>query len=119
MSASKFGQMHHNGGDYNGVRILSPLTTKFRARNHLPGISSVKGDEFFPEASWGIGWNMLGTKEDRGSLQSPDTYCHGGAGGRCLWVDPVHDVVGVYLTTGGKCDPGEYMNMVNSAIIEV
>ena len=113
-----FCQMHLNGGEYDGVRILSPVTTKFMARNHVPGISSQKGDEFFPEASWGLGWNILGTKEDRGSLQSVETYCHGGAGGICVWIDPIYDVVGVYFSVDGTCNPSEYMNAVHASIVD-
>jgi CubicO group peptidase (beta-lactamase class C family) len=114
-----FCQMYLNGGHYDGVRILSPTTIRYMTRNHLPGISAVKADEFFPEASWGIGWNIIGTKFDRGSLQSLQTYCHGGAGGVCIWIDPTYDVVGVYFSVGGTAQPSLYMNAINGAIVDI
>ena len=114
-----FCQMYLNGGHYDGVRILSPTTIRYMTRDHLPGVSAVKGDEFFPEASWGIGWNIIGTKFDRGSLQSLQTYCHGGAGGVCIWIDPTYEVIGVYFSVGGTAQPSLYMNAINGAIIEI
>lgn len=114
-----FCQMYLNGGHYDGVKILSPTTIRYMTRNHLPGVSAVKGAEFFPEASWGIGWNIIGTKFDRGSLQSLQTYCHGGAGGVCIWIDPTYEVFGVYFSVGGTAQPSLYMNAINGAITEI
>lgn len=116
---SIFCQMYLNGGHYDGVRILSPTTIRYMTRNHVPGISAVKADEFFPEASWGIGWNIIGTKFDRGSLQSLQTYCHGGGGGVCIWIDSTYEVIGVYFSIGGTAQPSQYMNAINGAIIDI
>ncbi|WP_440961681.1 serine hydrolase domain-containing protein [Paenibacillus nitricinens] len=53
MDLAVFGQMFLNGGIYNGVRFLSPVTVKEMTRNQIPGVSSQYRDEVFPEAYWG------------------------------------------------------------------
>ena len=55
MDLAVFGQTYLNEGIYGDVRILSPVTVKYMAKNQIPGIHAYKGKEFFPEASWGIG----------------------------------------------------------------
>ncbi len=70
-------------------------------RNQIPGISAWYGDQFFPEASWGFGWSIRGNKKSlwyAETLQSPKAFCHSGAGGVFLWVDPVYEIVGAYFS---------------------
>jgi CubicO group peptidase (beta-lactamase class C family) len=70
-------------------------------RNHIPGIPAEIIGEFFPEASWGLGWDVQGNKKGMyfdGTLKSPAAFGHGGAGGVYMWVDPAYDLVGVYFS---------------------
>jgi beta-lactamase class C len=48
----------------------------------------------WPEASWGLGWEVKGSKRKHwtGELTSPATFCHFGAAGTLLWADPEHDL---------------------------
>ncbi|MEK4206198.1 MULTISPECIES: serine hydrolase domain-containing protein [Paenibacillus] len=98
MDLAVFGQMFLNGGIYNGVRFLSPVTVKEMTRNQIPGVSSQYRDEVFPEAYWGYGWAINGTKRDGGDLLSPDAYSHWGAAGPFLCVDPIYQTVTVHLS---------------------
>ncbi|MNO48019.1 Esterase EstB [compost metagenome] len=98
MDLAVFGQMFLNGGIYNGVRILSPVTVKEMTRNQIPGVSSQYRDEVFPEAYWGYGWAINGTKRDGGDLFSPEAYSHWGAAGPFLCVDPIYQTVTVHLS---------------------
>ncbi|AWV32445.1 hypothetical protein CD191_07350 [Paenibacillus odorifer] len=98
MDMAVFGQMFLNGGIYNGVRLLSPVTVKEMTRNQIPGVSSQYRDEVFPEAYWGYGWAINGTKRDGGDLLSPDAYSHWGAAGPFLCVDPIYQTVTVHLS---------------------
>jgi hypothetical protein len=69
-------------------------------RNQIPGIGARYVGEVFPEASWGLGWNITGTKKSLGygePLMSPWAFCHSGAGA-FIWVDPEYDLLGVYLS---------------------
>ncbi len=45
-------------------------------------------------------WSVNGDKTGMvGGLPSPESFEHWGAGGIYLWVDPVSELVGVYLST--------------------
>lgn len=48
----------------------------------------------WPVASWGLGWEVKGTKRNHwtGDLTSPSTYCHFGATGTLLWADPEREI---------------------------
>jgi CubicO group peptidase (beta-lactamase class C family) len=126
MDMAIFGQMYLNKGSYGDQRILSPASIAAMTRNQIPGISGQFFDEFFDEASWGLGWGVnLQTKDE--PLLSPSAILHGGAGGVHFWVDPEFEIVGVYfsvLVTPQNGDPSSeplmyadlFMNMVTTAI---
>jgi hypothetical protein len=42
--------------------VLSPAAVAQMTRNQIPGISARYNGEVFPEASWGLGWSVLGEK---------------------------------------------------------
>ena len=95
-----FAQMFLNGGDYGAERVISPASVAAMTRNQIPGISAQWRMEVFPEATWGLGWGVHGTKTGRcGGLYSPEAFEHGGASGGSLWVDPPNEIVGVYLSS--------------------
>src|SRR6266571_3391638 len=100
MDMAIFGQMFLNRGSYGEARILSPAAVAEMTRNQIPGISAQHGGEFFPEASWGLGWSIHGNKRalQGGSLHSPQAFAHSGGGGVFVWVDPVYEIVGVYFS---------------------
>jgi CubicO group peptidase (beta-lactamase class C family) len=97
-----FGQMFLDRGRYGEANILSPASVAEMTRNQIPGIGGWWGDVFIPEASWGLGWPVKGNRKWGGSLWSPRTFEHGGAGGVQLWVDPVYEIVGVYLSVSSR-----------------
>jgi CubicO group peptidase (beta-lactamase class C family) len=99
-------------------------------RNQIPGISARYDGEVFPEASWGLGWSVLGEKKEErdGSLRSAQSFDHGGAGGTFLWVDPTYDLVGVYFSVVLRVLPpfanldwcrDLFMNMVTAAVVDI
>lgn len=101
MDMAIFGQMFLNQGAYGEARILSPVTVAEMTRNQIPGIQSRFVDEFFPEAGTGYSWFIRENKKVAAygeTLMSPATFCHGGAGGIFLWMDPVFEVVGCYFS---------------------
>jgi CubicO group peptidase (beta-lactamase class C family) len=124
-----FGQMFLNGGTYGSARILSPTTVAAMTRNQIPGVSSEFYGEYFREASWGLGWSVVGTKRSQSfeqDLLSPQAFCHGGAVGLGLWVDPFYQVVAVYLIVSlervqgrrmGWC-PDIFINTLMATIVE-
>jgi CubicO group peptidase (beta-lactamase class C family) len=100
MDMAVFGQMFLNHGRYGDTEILSPPTVAAMTRNQIPGIRATYHNEYFPEASQGLGWGVRGDKKPlyAGSLCSPYTFSHGGMGGIYLWVDPLYEIVGVYFS---------------------
>jgi CubicO group peptidase (beta-lactamase class C family) len=124
-----FGQMFLNGGSYGDARVLSPATVAEMTRNQIPGISARFLDEFFPEAGWSYGWAIDCNKKARvyGSLYPPAAFGHPGSGGVFLWIDPVHDLVGIYFSVVPRNRPDEdraewcadlFTNAVTAAIVQ-
>jgi len=106
-----FAQTFLNGGAFGNTRILGPVAVSEMIRNQVPGVSARYGSQYFPEASWGIGWDILGDKRCRyeyGSLQSPRTFGHEGSGGVYLMVDPTYDLIWIYFGTVLELINGEF-----------
>lgn len=98
MDLAIFGSMFLNKGTYNGQRLLSPVSVSEMTKNHIPGVPSDYRDEYFPEASWGYGWGINGTKRDGGDLFSPLAYSHWGAAGVFFCIDPVYETIQIYFS---------------------
>jgi CubicO group peptidase (beta-lactamase class C family) len=131
LDMARFGQMFLERGGSGAGRVLSPTSVTQMTRNQIPGISAYFLHEHFPEASWGLGWSIEGDKRYplRGSLDSPATFGHAGSGGIWMWVDPVYDLVGVYLSSlrNPRVAPESlsrwptdlFMNAVTAAVLDV
>lgn len=89
---AKFLQMTLNGGEFDGNRILSRKTIELMTSNHLADIPFRSGQGF------GLGFSVVTDLGTRGSLGSKGEYGWGGAYHSTYWVDPVEDLVVVYLT---------------------
>jgi CubicO group peptidase (beta-lactamase class C family) len=128
MDLAIFCQMFLNRGAYGDAQILSPASVAEMTRNQIPGIRSTFLTEVFPEASWGLGWSIHGNKTGLcGALYSPEAFEHWGAGGAYVWVDPVYDLVGIYLAVAPNphTDEGKAMwrnniftDAVTAAVVE-
>jgi CubicO group peptidase (beta-lactamase class C family) len=94
---ARFVQMLLNGGELDGVRILSPKTVELMSSNLLgdiPSINNVNG-----RVGYGFGLTFavnLGI-EKTGTIGSKGEYNWGGAAGTAFWVDPKEDMVGVFM----------------------
>jgi CubicO group peptidase (beta-lactamase class C family) len=108
---ARFCQMLLNGGELDGVRILSPATVQLMGTNVIPKDVLVKSNgttgEGFNEAV-GFGLDFMVVKDPRaaGSLEGKNTMSWGGAAGTWFWIDPTNDIVfvGMIQRMGG---PGE------------
>lgn len=101
LDLARFGQMFLDHGASGDARVLSPASVAQMTRNQIPGVGAGFGGEaYFPEASWGLGWAIHGDVRfpGSGSLHSPAAFWHTGSGGACIWVDPVYELVGSYLS---------------------
>ncbi|HEY2050165.1 MAG TPA: serine hydrolase domain-containing protein [Caulobacteraceae bacterium] len=106
---ARFCQMLLNGGELDGVRILSPATVQLMGTNVIPKDVLVKSNgtvgEGFNEAV-GFGLDFMVVKDPRaaGTLEGKDTMSWGGAAGTWFWIDPTNDVVfvGMIQRLGGE-----------------
>ena len=100
-----FCKMLGNGGELNGVRILSPKTLEFMTLNHLPGGKTLKdmGDKTFSESrmdgsGFGLGWAVTTDVVATTQPGSVGTYSWGGMASTFFWIDPVEDLIAIQMT---------------------
>lgn len=103
-------QMILNGGQYRGVRILSPLTVAEMIR---PRLVSADG--------WtrGLGWDINTTySTNRGDLFPLGSFGHTGFTGTSIWIDPASEMFVIFLSNrvhpNGKGDVGALRGRVAS-----
>lgn len=100
-----FYQMLAAGGTLNGTRLFSPRLIQYVTRNH----TSDRIDESFGiPMHRGLGPHVRGTTpviRGLGSIGSPNTFGHGGAGSSYSWADPDSGLSFTYLTNGRIDDP--------------
>ncbi len=94
MDYLRFSQMLLNGGELNGVRLLSPRTVELMTRNHLGDIPMGFGQR---GTGFGLGFGVLTDAGDAGDIGSDGEYNWGGAAGTRFWVDPEKNLVGVFM----------------------
>jgi CubicO group peptidase (beta-lactamase class C family) len=101
----RFAHMLLNGGELDGVRLLSPRTVAYMARNHLPGgrLLNEMGQSTFAEVAMeGTGFGLgFGTVEDAAAqlnLANEGEYSWGGAASTAFWVDPADELCVVFMT---------------------
>lgn len=83
---AKFAQMLLNGGEYNGVRIVSPTTlARWTASRHMG-------------SSRATGWDTPSERSSAGHYFGPRSFGHTGFTGTSIWVDPARGVFVVLLT---------------------
>lgn len=90
----RFAQMLVNGGELDGVRILSPKTLQFMTSNHLGDLPMGLGQT---GSGFGLGFAVIESPADAGGIGSAGEYWWGGAAGTTFWVDPAENLVGVFM----------------------
>ncbi len=101
----RFCQMLLGGGTVDGMRIIGSRTLAFMARNHLPGgadLSEFATGGFSESANEGVGFGLgFATKLDpvrNGYPGSVGSFFWGGLASTLFWVDPVEELVVVFMT---------------------
>ena len=91
----RFGQMILNGGELDGVRLLSPKTVSLMISNH-------SGDKDIyvlgPGYYFGLGFGVLDDAGVSRDPLTPGSFTWGGAWGTLFWADPVENMVGILMT---------------------
>lgn len=86
---AKFGQMLLQEGHYGGMRYFKPETVRYFAQ------------KTYASSHRGLGWNkpIVSDWNSPTSLYaSEETYGHTGFTGTCIWIDPVFDLVYIFLS---------------------
>ena len=113
---ARFLQMTLNGGELDGKRILSRKTIELMTTNHLGDLPFRSGQGF------GLGFSIVTDLGERGTLGSVGEYGWGGAYHSTYWVDPLEELVVVYLTqiipATGLDDYAKLRSGVYQAIID-
>jgi len=84
-----FAQMMLNKGEFNGVRILSPLTVERMTEVH-PAVGF---------AGRGLGWDLNSEySTNGGDIFGPQSFGHTGYTGTSIWIDPETETFVIFLT---------------------
>lgn len=95
-----FLQMYLNGGEYNGVRILSRTTIRSIMGNHTSDLFG--GDGSYYGLAFGV---VTEQGESNGGEGSQGTFDWGGYFNTSYFADPVEQTIGlIYKQTQGKVD---------------
>jgi CubicO group peptidase (beta-lactamase class C family) len=101
----KFAQMLLNGGQANGVRLISRKTLHLMTINHLPGgkdMIDMTRSTFSEASNAGVGFGLgFAVVQDTARYlinNSLGEYYWGGAASTAFWVDPLEDLTVVFMT---------------------
>jgi CubicO group peptidase (beta-lactamase class C family) len=91
----RFCQMALNGGELDGVRILSRTTVNLMTRDHatLVDPSRVENTGY----GFGLGFAVHVDPAASGSASSVGELNWGGAAGTKFWIDPKEGLIGIYM----------------------
>lgn len=83
---SRFYRMFLNGGELDGVRVLSPESVQAMTTVQTGDLTT----GFTPGNGWGLGLCIVREPQGVTRMLSPGTFGHGGAYGSQAWSDPEH-----------------------------
>ena len=123
-----FCEMLRQGGELNGVRLLGSRTLKLMTMNHLKGGKSlyelavgIFSETAYEGIGFGLGFAMTIDQKETGSLSREDYYW-GGAASTVFWVDPLEDLIVIFMTQLMPSQTfdfrGQLKNIVYSAIVD-
>jgi len=96
----RFAQMLLNGGELDGVRVLSRKTVAFMISDHLgPEVDLVKLNDYPNIRGYGFGLGVAVRRSSgRGGMPSTAGEFHwAGSTGTYFWVDPAEELVTVFM----------------------
>jgi CubicO group peptidase (beta-lactamase class C family) len=125
---ARFAQALLNGGELDGVRILSPRTVSYMTSDHLPpGIAfSPVALQLFgplaptPEQGQGFGLGFA-VRKDLGRNPLPGSageFYWVGAFGTAFWVDPQEKLVAVWMVQLPLTQGGHYRSLIRNLVYQ-
>ena len=112
---ARFSQAMLNGGELEGVRLLSPKTVELMTTNHLAGLKDA-------DRGFGLGFSVLRDERDLTEIGSIGTFGWGGFFFTQFFIDPEEEMVGVFMAqlhpSGGLKLQARFKALAYQAIIE-
>jgi|TARA_B110000971_G_C20031588_1_gene511694 CubicO group peptidase (beta-lactamase class C family) len=90
----RFSQMMLNGGELDGVRILSPKTVDLMTANHIGDMGLGFGRK---GVGFGLDFAVVLNPGEVGEVSSAGEYNWGGAAGTRFWIDPQEQLIGLFM----------------------
>ena len=97
----KFSLMMLNGGELNGERLLGRKTVQLMTMNHLPPEAmpiAAPGGGYRYGVGYGLGVSVMVDVAASGSIGSPGQFGWGGAASTSVIMDPVEQMVAIFMT---------------------
>ncbi|HEV7632140.1 MAG TPA: serine hydrolase domain-containing protein [Steroidobacteraceae bacterium] len=114
-SYARFAMMLANGGELNGVRILSPASVALMGSKIIP--DTLPGRQ--PGEGYGLGVRFVNDRSARRTLVGTGSFGWSGAYGTHFWVDPEKKLVAILmLQTPGQPRTGDFETAVMQALME-
>jgi CubicO group peptidase (beta-lactamase class C family) len=101
----RFCRMLLNGGELDGARLLGRKTIELMTRNHIESGSDISGVSIggFSETTYdgigfGLGFSVMLDPARAQLVGTPGEFAWGGAASTAFWIDPVEDLIVIFLT---------------------
>ena len=119
----RFTQMLLNGGALEGARILAPSTVKLMTSDHLAGVASnpqMPGELLLGSKGYtfGLGFAVRMADGIAGVPGSAGDYMWAGYAGTYFWVDPVEEIVAVYMTQAPSPIRASYRKLIKQLVYQ-
>jgi len=116
----RFAQMILNGGELDGVRLLSPSTVNLMITNHTGDKNIyIRGRDAY---GFGLSFSMLTDPDNSREALTPGSFGWGGAWGTVFWIDPAERTIMIEMTQITSYSHfnlrQDFPNMVMQAITE-
>jgi CubicO group peptidase (beta-lactamase class C family) len=112
---AQFAMMLANGGELNGVRILSPRTVELMGSAFIP--STLPGRP--AGEGYGLGVRVVTDSAARGTWLTEGSFGWSGVYGTHFWVDPKENLVGILLAqTSNRTFLTDFENAVMQALVD-
>jgi CubicO group peptidase (beta-lactamase class C family) len=113
----RFCQMLLNGGELDGVRILTPATVALMTTSSLPAtvrFAGIAAQLMGPEqgTSWGLGFAIRTDPESSWVPGSVGSFAWSGAWGTYFWIDPAVQLIGVQMVQVPREDNQRYFDAI-------
>jgi CubicO group peptidase (beta-lactamase class C family) len=95
----RFCQMLLNGGELDGVRVLSPQTVKLMTTDALPPGIRIDGEEIgrFAGRSFGLGFAIRTDPDHSWTPGAVGSFSWAGLWGTYFWIDPAAQLIGLQM----------------------